>query len=627
MRAYTPEMAVDLRVPLEPRLSPDGALVAFAVAPIGHPTTDRISAIHLVPSDGSAPAHALTGNEHNNTSPRWSPDGRRLAFLSDRAKRGEAQVCTVAIAGGEPLRLTALAGGVANADWLPDGSGVAFTATRLALSGKPAPSSEVKVAGEKWRPRALAVVPATGGAPRVVGPAEGHVWTYAYAPDGSQVAAFVSPTEDLAGSWDNVNLVVFDAEGGNERNLGRFNSLGPSLGWSDDSRRVVFISSQLPDDGESRIFIVDVESGETSSLPDREMTPTTARFAGDDILVHAVDGQRTRIDRTDPRGAEWERLSLGEDGDAGWIDAGVNLDLHARGIVCNRADDRNPYDVYAALDGGPAVRLTDLNPQLAGVARASMRALEWTGPGGLRVEGWLLLPPGREDERNLPLVVEVHGGPTWQWGNWFHGTWHDMAQVLAARGFAVLLPNPRGSTGRGGAFVDANRLDFGGADFEDVLAGIDLLVAEGVADPARVGICGWSFGGFMTAWAVTHSDRFKAAVAGAAPTNWVSKIGTTDIGPFNEWNLGRVWDNPDVSWERSPIRYLRHATTPTLIVHGEADPRVPVTQGLEFYLGLKSGGVETEFVVYPRQGHAFHERAFELDLLERSVAWFEKYLG
>ena len=158
------------------------------------------------------------------------------------------------------------------------------------------------------------------------------------------------------------------------------------------------------------------------------------------------------------------------------------------------------------------------------------------------------------------------------------------------------------------------------------MAGVDMLIADGVADPERLGICGWSFGGFMTAWAITRTNRFKAAVAGAAPTNWVSKIGTTDIGPFNEWNLGRVFDEPDKPWERSPIRYLAGVTTPTLIVHGEADKRVPVTQGLELYLGLKSGGVETEFVTYPRQAHGFHERAFELDLLQRTVAWFERWV-
>ncbi|HUG16625.1 MAG TPA: prolyl oligopeptidase family serine peptidase [Thermomicrobiales bacterium] len=201
-----------------------------------------------------------------------------------------------------------------------------------------------------------------------------------------------------------------------------------------------------------------------------------------------------------------------------------------------------------------------------------------------------------------------------------------LGQILAANGYAVFMPNPRGSTGRGGAFTGANRFDFGGGDFGDIMSGIDVLVERGVADADRLGICGWSYGGFMTAWAVTQTDRFKAAVAGAAPTNWVSKIGTTDIRPFNEWTLGEVNREPDRVWDRSPIRYVSRVTTPTLIVHGEADQRVPVTQGTEFYLALKALGVDTEMVSYPRQGHGFHERAFQIDVLQRLVGWFDTYL-
>jgi dipeptidyl aminopeptidase/acylaminoacyl peptidase len=283
--------------------------------------------------------------------------------------------------------------------------------------------------------------------------------------------------------------------------------------------------------------------------------------------------------------------------------------------------------VYAASIGAGATRLTDLNPPLDGIALAPMEALTWRASDGREVSGWLLLPVDRPTETAVPLVAAIHGGPSWQWGNWFHGTWHDWGQLLAARGFAVLLPNPRGSTGRGAGFTGVNRFDFGGGDFDDIMTGIDMLIARGVADPQRLGICGWSFGGFMTAWAVTHTDRFKAAVAGAAPTNWISKIGTTDIRPFNEWNLGAVNSQADIVWERSPLRYVRHASTPTLILQGEADARVPPGQAWEFYNALRAQGVDTELVIYPRQGHQFDERAHQLDLLNRLLGWFEKYMG
>jgi dipeptidyl aminopeptidase/acylaminoacyl peptidase len=269
-----------------------------------------------------------------------------------------------------------------------------------------------------------------------------------------------------------------------------------------------------------------------------------------------------------------------------------------------------------------------LNPQLDDVELADMEEIIWQGADDLQIHGWLLRPPGSDPDERLPLVVNVHGGPSMAWGNWFHGTWHDWAQVLAARGFAVLLPNPRGSTGKGQGFTSANRADLGGRDFEDVILGVQELIELGIVDPERMGIGGWSYGGFLTAIAVVRADRFKAAVAGAAVTNWPSKVGTSDIRPFNESNFpGALHQTPDAFWIRSPVRYLKNARTPTLIVHGEADPRVPVSQGMEFYLGLKSMGIETEFVRYPRQKHAFHERAFQLDLLERMVAWFEKHLA
>jgi dipeptidyl aminopeptidase/acylaminoacyl peptidase len=626
LRRYTPELAVDLRMPLDLRLSPDGSAVAFQLAPVGHKETERTASIHVVPTDGSASPRAVTDSEHDNTAPRWSPDGRSIAFLSDRPKRGEPQLHRVPADGGEPLRLTDLTGGVANPSWSPDGRLLFFTARRRSLAGAAEPEGDVKVYSERWRPRAIAAIPATGGAPTLVGPSEGHVWTFAPSPDGTQIAALVSPTEDLAGTWDNVRLVTFAVDGSGERELLRLNSTPVTISWSPDGHLIAVVGTLAADPGDQRVFVVDVTRATVAALDPRDMTPEWAAFQGDDLLVMSVQGQRTRLDRTDPLGSEWEQVDLGSDVGDGWFGTMAGIDAGPHGLAFDAARSDRPPDIFVTPAGGAASRLSDLNPQLDGVAFGEMRALSWQGADGLEVESWLVLPPGEHGDRPLPLVVHVHGGPTWQWGNWFHGTWHDYAQVLAARGFAVLLPNPRGSTGRGGRFTNANRLDFGGHDFDDVMRGVDVLIERGVADPRRLGIGGWSFGGFMTAWAITHTDRFKAAVAGAAPTNWVSKIGTTDIGPYNEWNLGQVHREPDRVWERSPIRYLSSVATPTLILHGEADKRVPVGQGLELYLGLRAAGVETELITYPRQEHSFHERAHQLDLLQRVIGWYERFL-
>jgi dipeptidyl aminopeptidase/acylaminoacyl peptidase len=416
-----------------------------------------------------------------------------------------------------------------------------------------------------------------------------------------------------------------NADGSDERELVVLSGAGVVPVWSEDGRLITCVGSRLPDLDPTNVFVIDVESGDVTVLDDRGMTPNWVAFDGDDLLVHSVETQHTRIDRTDPRGAEWDQIGFGPQVDAGWIDPRVGLDVRDGRIAFACAYYNRPSDLYLASLGEEAVRLTDLNPQLDNVRLTEMEEISWQATDGTTVHGWLLLPPGH-DERPLPLVAAIHGGPSWQWGNWFHGTWHDWGQILATQGYAVFMPNPRGSTGRGGSYTGANRFDFGGGDFDDIMTGIDMLIERGVADPDRLGVCGWSYGGFMTAWAVTQTDRFKAGVAGAACTNWVSKIGTTDIRPFNEWNLGQVSVEPDKPWEHSPIRYVRNATTPTLIVHGEADVRVPVTQGVEFYQGLKAAGVPTDMVSYPRQGHAFHERAFQLDLLQRLCGWFATYL-
>jgi len=623
---YTPELAVDLRIPTQPRISPDGLFIAFGVNPIGHRDKDQTSTIFVVPTDGSAAPRAITDSDHNNVAPRWSPDGATIAFLSDRPERGKAQLHVIPANGGEPLRLTGLEGGVAEPAWLPDGRSLAFTARRRALAGEPEPKSDIKVASEKPRPRGIAVVSTTGGPATMIGPRDGHVGAFSISPDGTHIAAVVTPTDLLDSAWDNARLLLCALNGSNEREMARFTGSPGAPTWSPDGRQLVLIGSRLPNLDDNNVYVIDITSGGITVLDDRGMTPNWVGFDGDDLLVHQVHIQHTHIVRTDPSGDEWDQLSLGDAVDSGWIESGLNIDSRNVTLAFTCAQTNRPPDVYVSSLGDSAIRLTDLNPHLSQCALAEMEPLEWQASDGTTAHGWLLLPPAATITTALPLIVAIHGGPSWQWGNWFHGTWHDWGQLLAVAGYAVFMPNPRGSTGRGGAFTNANQFDFGGGDFDDIMSGIDMLVARGVADPDRLGICGWSYGGFMTAWAITQTDRFKAAVAGAAPTNWVSKIGTTDIRPFNEWNLGQVNAEPDRVWERSPMRYVANVTTPTLIVHGEADVRVPVTQGTELYLALRALDVDTDMIAYPRQGHAFTERAHQLDLLERLLGWFDRYL-
>lgn len=628
---YTPDHAVNLRIASDVQVSPDGRHVAFTVAPIGHKETKPTSAIWLAPvEDGEAREFtmgAVVG--HEDKMPRWSPDSRTLGFLSDRAERGAHQIHLIDLDGGEARPLTSVPKGLDLLAWAPDGRSLTATADRRALAGEDKPATEVRVASTEARPRVIVRVPVEGGPVRVLGPAEGHVWAYAWSADGRSVAALTTPGNGLDEPARGVRLLVIDPVTRAERVLTTLDNLPATLQWSPDGSRLVAVANVPGSADDTRVLLIDAESGAIETLEAGATTPLWAGWlSGQEprLLTLAEEGLYNRIDLVHLGDDTRQQLAPLPPGGAAQAPLSVSADGGT--LACIRTHPAGPPEVWAGPIDGELRCLTHLNPQLDDVAIAPMEPVEWTASDGLTIQGWLLRPPGTEPGERLPLIVQVHGGPTSRWGPTFHGTWHDWGQIFAAAGYAVLLPNPRGSTGRGAEFTASNRGDLGGMDFDDVMRGVDWAIEQGIADPDRLGIAGWSYGGFLTAWAITHTDRFKAAVAGAAVTNWPSKVGTTDIRPYNEARFpGPLHEAPDAYWERSPIRYLGRVTTPTLVVHGEADVRVPPEQGMELYLGLRAAGVPTDFITYPRQGHAFHERAFQRDLLQRLVAWFDRWMG
>ncbi len=625
---YTPEMAVKLRIPSDVQTSPDGSKVAFVVAPIAHVETKPLSEIWLADISGEANPRRFTSAQAEERMPRWSSDGGKLAFLSDRAERGSAQVHVIDTGGGEARSLTQLRRGADQIAWVPGDESISFTADRLVLAGQQDPPGDIYVASQADRPRVVVSVPLEGGTPRVIGPAAGHVWLYAWKHDGSAVATVTTGSNRLDDTIGNVHLSIVDVADHAERNLAALPFVPDVLQWSPDGAQLVMINQtgEHPDD--TRVILIDVASGDSRTIEPGDTTPSWVAWVGDgsSLLVLTAEGFWTPIEQVDLKTHQTHRLELLPEG--GTVAGAFSLSASGNAISLVWQDPRTPPEVWAGALDGPLKCLTHLNPELDGVAVASMEAVEWPASDGIMIEGWLARPLGADPAKPLPLIVHVHGGPTARWGGTFRGSWHDWWQNLAAAGYAVFRPNPRGSTGRGAAFTASNRNDLGGMDFDDVMQGIDWLIDSGVADPERIGILGWSYGGFLTAWAVTHTDRFKAAVAGAAVTNWPSKVGTTDIRPMNEARFpGPLHQEPDAFWERSPVRYVGNAKTPTLVVHGQADPRVPPTQGVEFYLGLRSAGVPTDHVTYPRQKHGFHERAYHLDLLQRIIAWFDEWMG
>lgn len=275
--------------------------------------------------------------------------------------------------------------------------------------------------------------------------------------------------------------------------------------------------------------------------------------------------------------------------------------------------------------------LTRLNPQLTDIQLGEQEEVKWKSTDGWEIEGVLVKPVGYRKGQRYPLVMQPHGGPESADLNGWYGTYSRWGQMLAGKGFAVFYPNYRGSIGRGPEFAMADHRDLMGKEFEDMVAGIEHLIKEGIADPERIGVGGGSYGGYTTAWAATYgSERFKAAVMWMGISNWISMTGTSDIFYENStvhWNLMMYEENNyDIYWQRSPLAHIKKANTPTLIIHGAADPRVPPSQSQEMYTALKWKGVPVEYVSYPREGHGVSERAHQYDFMNRVAAWFEQYL-
>jgi dipeptidyl aminopeptidase/acylaminoacyl peptidase len=624
------ERLLDLLHPSQPAFSPDGTRVAFTVREaFSRPGEGVSSRIWIAAADGSGARQATRG-PRADTSPRWSPDGRSLAFLSDRDHAGRAALQLLDDGAGEARPVGTLDGSAEDVRFSADGSTLlvlaadpgsdragADSATRIeAGDGDP----RVTRPAEHWR-RLYTIDVATGETVRV-GPEGVNIWEFDWA--GGDVTAVVSDDPSESG-WYRARLVAIALATGSARTIHEpaMQIAYPTL--SPDGGTVAFVEGFCSDRGillgettivpagagEARVLAPEVDAGCLAWRDER-----TLWFAGARGLAHAVG----TIDLDGGADVIW---SGDESLVSGWVPV-VSPSPEGDRLAAAHSSWSSPPElrVLDVAEPWPGWRaLSRLNPEAPAVEGASMRRA-WTSEG-LEIEGLLLTPPG--ESSRLPLVVWVHGGPT----DSYDCSHPDprLAGMLAA-GYAILLPNPRGSSGRGQDFARANLGDMGGGDLRDILAGVDALVAEGVADGDRVAIVGTSYGGFMSAWAIGQTDRFRAAVPMAAVTNWLSFHNTTNIGRFDELFLDADPYDPDGDYfARSPITHVRRVKTPALVMHGELDLCVPLSQGQELYQALAAEGVETELVVYAREGHGWRERAHVLDGIERMRAWLDRHLA
>jgi dipeptidyl aminopeptidase/acylaminoacyl peptidase len=646
MTELTPDLIADLLFPEDLHTSPDGAHVVYTLAPISKKEEHETSALWLAQLDRSRPPRQFTSGDFHDHAPQWSPDGSQIAFLSDRKKRGTDQLYLIAADGGEARLLMPKEQKkpVNRFVWSPLGGQIAFTSADEPTEEDEKREKErddPKVYGEKWPYARLRLLSLATGEITTLASGDRHIADFAWHPRGTELAYTVQQTPDLESRAREMVIERIAVAGGEPQVVCRSASAVNALTWSHDGETLLCVAPVEAGTAQSSqaVYAVPAEGGEPRRIAGGEtncIIDLLPLQQDRQVAVGVAEGLETRLSRLETTTGELTTLfpTTAEDQAADYITWHIRtLEDGRLALAVVRGAETQPWEIWAGLLGNEPPVLHKLSTHqehhLAGLTFAPSEPFYWTAPDGLHLDGILVLPLDTPKDRPLPTVVLVHGGPYWRFGQGFHLSWGNWAQWLALAGYAVLMPNPRGGMGHGKHFAAAARGDVGGADYNDVMSAIDAAIERGIADPDRLGIGGWSQGGFMSAWAVTQTDRFKAAIMGAGVSDWGMMVMTSDVPGF-ERELGgsAPWEGLEVQHhlKLSPITFAHQVKTPVLILHGEKDERVPLSQASGFHRALREHHVPTEFVVYPREPHGISERAHQIDVLKRVRTWYDRWL-
>jgi dipeptidyl aminopeptidase/acylaminoacyl peptidase len=656
-RPVTFEDILSIRAVADPVVSPDGRAVLFTVTSWERADSDdsgkmeRVGRVYRVPVEGGA-AEQLTFGEKGESAPAWSPDGAWIGFLAARDEAGgkgaegssgdgpKRQIWLMRASGGEAFRLTDAKEGVTAYEWSPTSTEIAFT------SKDPYPEEEERKRKRRDDPvvyeedsRGIHLwtvdVARREARQRTRGPAFTVKGQPSFSPDGSRVAFTASPTLWLRDQRDDIYVLTLEGD-----QLERITSnLGPDQSpvFSPDGKAIAFVATRndaepLPDGTQisdlrnARLALYDVATRKIAELgdPSFDRIPGSPQWTprGDRLLFTVGDGAYLEIYAYELASRRYFKLTKNALANLGNLSRGGSV----AAFLLESPDW--PAEVHVSSpDFASPRRLTTMNPQVESFALGAPEVITWKSTEGYQIEGVLLKPVGHEPGKRYPLLVVPHGGPTGAHLNYFRARYGDGGQHWAGQGWAVLYPNPRGSTNYGEEFMRGNLADWGGGDYRDIMAGVDAVVDRGIADPQKLAIQGWSYGGYMTCWTVSQTTRFKAAMIGAGLTNLVSMYGTNDVpnylGTFFNGTLAPETEH--LYRERSGLTYADRVTTPTLILHGAADERVPIGQPMEFFRALKDRGVPTELVFYPREGHGLEEYYHRLDRMKRQYEWIARH--
>jgi dipeptidyl aminopeptidase/acylaminoacyl peptidase len=617
-KLLTPEASLNLRTISDLQFSPDGARLAFAVA---EPPKGERRARHIwLYEKESGAVRQFTFSAKDETSPRWSPDGKQLAFLSDRDD--QQQIYVTRADGGEAVAVTKGKRSVHSFAWSPDGKQIAFLAPNAksdAEEKKEKDKDDARVVDKDDKQPRLWLLTLATSEVKALTDNKWEMSELAWLKTGERLV--VSATDHPESDQETHRIFSISVPDGTRRLI--FAPHGPfhELQVSPDGTTVSYVGSRVDGPSPHDLMLLDIDKRATRNLTGASLDRAISEYRwmkDGSLFALYADSFRNKLVGFSPEGMSKNPPNP----PAGNVNAFAVSD--AGDVVFAGQSATTPPELWLWDQKNAPQQVSHLNDSWKQFTLSAPEFYKYKSFDGLEIEAALLKPASADPKAKLPLIALIHGGPT---GNW-QDSIEVWGQLLAARSYAVFYPNIRGSVGYGQKFIEMNRGDWGGADFKDVMWGVKDLIDRGVADPSKLGIGGWSYGGYMAEWAITQTNDFKAAVSGAGLSNLISEYGSEEHPAYDEWFYGVPYESDSLVkfLNSSPFTQLKNAKTPTLILQGEADTTDPPDQSQELYRGLKRYGVQTELVLYPREPHGLREEKHLLDRLNRILAWYDAHL-
>ncbi len=632
---WSPEMQMRVRAIGAPQVSPDATHVVYTVS-TEMMTADRsesVTQIWLAATDGKDNLQ-LTFADKSSTNPKWSSDGKWIAFTSSR-KDNKSNLYVLHVGGGEAEALTDVKSGVGDFEWSPDGRSIAFMMTDAKSDDEE--KNDKSKNDFRWmdenikmsRLYTISIQKDEAGKrePKKLTTENYSVTGLDWSPDGSKIV-FSHVKDPRADYWMTSDVSIYDIVSGKATTIANTAAAETSPTYSPDGKWIAMSVSDGPARWaqSNRINVIPANGGAAKVMPlSNDGQPNIIGWSADgsDIYFSEAKGTGTAVyDVNVAAGTITERH---------YADAAISgISLNHGGVfgMVIQTAAHPPEAFIARIEQAMPTQISNANAEIAKLPVGKTEVIKWKSKDGRDIEGLLTYPNNYVAGTKVPFILNVHGGPAGVFSqSYLGGRGVYPLATFAARGYAILRANPRGSSGYGTEFRRANMKDWGGQDYLDLMTGVDKVIEMGVADPNKLGVMGWSYGGFMTSWIVTQTHRFKAASAGAPVTNLMSFNGTADIPAFvPDYFGGQSWEIPEVYAKHSAMFNIKGVTTPTMIQQGDADVRVPISQGYEFYNALKQQGVPTRMIVLPRQPHGPTEPKMQLAAMQSNLDWFEKYL-